>query len=60
MIHATGSLSSYFRNGCRCVACKAFVREYRLERLSRLSDVELQAMRARKNEAQRIRRAVNA
>lgn len=60
MIHITGSLSSYFKHGCRCETCKAFVSAYRLERLSRLSDAELQAKRARKNDAQRIRRAVNA
>lgn len=60
MIHETGSLSSYFRNGCRCVTCKAFVREYRIERLSRMSAEEVAAKRALKNERQRIRRAVSA
>lgn len=60
VIHETGSLSSYFRNGCRCVTCKAFVREYRIERLSRMSAEEVAAKRALKNERQRIRRAVSA
>ena len=31
-VHKTGSLSSYFRRGCRCDACKQFASEYQKER----------------------------
>ena len=30
--HKTGSVSSYWRNGCRCDACRAFASEYQRER----------------------------
>ncbi len=30
--HKTGSLSSYFRRGCRCDTCKSFVSEYQKHR----------------------------
>ncbi|WP_280794330.1 hypothetical protein [Aurantimicrobium minutum] len=42
------------------MTCKTFVREYRIERLSRMSAEEVAAKRALKNERQRIRRAVSA
>lgn len=31
-VHKTGSLSSYFRRGCRCDACKQFASDYQKER----------------------------
>ena len=31
-VHKTGSLSSYFRRGCRCDTCKEFVSEYQKQR----------------------------
>ncbi len=31
-VHKTGSLSSYFRRGCRCDACKQFVSQYQKQR----------------------------
>ncbi len=31
-VHQTGSLSSYFRRGCRCDICKQFASEYQRER----------------------------
>lgn len=33
-VHQTGSLSSYFRRGCRCDACKQFASEYQRKRKS--------------------------
>lgn len=33
--HTTGSLSSYFRNGCRCDTCKKVASEYVKQRKAR-------------------------
>jgi hypothetical protein len=58
--HTTGSLSSYFKHGCRCDSCKSLAAQWRKERLSLLTSEQREARRVRKNEAQRIRRAVSA
>lgn len=55
--HLQGSLSTYIRGNCRCVACKQVMSEYAMARKGSLSDNELAARRKRKTELQRIRRA---
>jgi hypothetical protein len=58
--HTTGSLTSYFKRGCRCDACKGVAREWRANRLSGLDEAQKQVKRAYKTELQRLRRAVSA
>ena len=53
-----GSLSGYFRRGCRCENCRAVAAEWRRSRLAALSPGELRARMDRKNELARHRRAV--
>lgn len=55
MIHETGSLSSYFRNGCRCETCKKFANEYVKARRANETAQEKRARLDRKNELQRAR-----
>ena len=58
--HATGSLSSYFKRGCRCDACKAVAREWRATRSAGLDETQKRSQRVRKTQLQRQRRAVSA
>lgn len=58
--HTEGSLTSYFKRGCRCDACKGVARKWRANRLSDLSETQKQVERVRKTQLQRERRAVSA
>ena len=55
MIHETGSLSSYFRNGCRCVTCKKVANDYVKARRSSETAEQRRVRLDRKNELQRAR-----
>lgn len=54
--HTTGSLSSYFKRGCRCDACSDLARNWRAERVEAMNDAEKVLQRERKTVLQRERR----
>ena len=58
MTHITGSLSSYFRNGCRCDACKQVASSWAKKRRAALTPEQNRARLDRKNELQRHHRAL--
>jgi hypothetical protein len=57
MTHTTGSLSSYFKHGCRCDSCKSLAAQWRVDRLKNATPERLEELRVRKNELARIRRS---
>ena len=56
--HTLGSLSGYFKNGCRCDACKSVAKRWQDERFASLDDAEKRKRRDRKTNLQRHRRSL--